>query len=133
MIIFLGCDGIMSTEEKNTKTSAEVIILGESLKVVGQSSPDYIKNVAKFVNQKLSELVMSYPKMSRNKVVILGVMNIADELFKLKKQMELYRIELDNLRKEREDLELAFVKAQKLVQHYQKEYEELALLLEEEE
>ncbi len=121
----------MSLDNKAHRAFAEVNILGESLQVVSTSSTDYIKSVARYVNEKMYELSHNYPRMSRYKVMALGSMNLADELIKTKEEVELIKIEMEKILKEKEELELALARARKEGQHYQSEYEELVLLLEE--
>ncbi|MCK4260286.1 MAG: cell division protein ZapA [Halanaerobiales bacterium] len=121
----------MSLENKNSRSSAEVNIFGETLQIKGKSSVDYMKSVARFVDEKMYELNHNYPRMSRNKIIALGAMNIADELIKAKEEIELLKKGLEKVQKEKEELELAYDRSQKLMQHYQSEYEEIALLLEE--
>ncbi|AZR73662.1 hypothetical protein BBF96_09855 [Anoxybacter fermentans] len=127
----------MSTEKKNNngkndgRASAEVTILGENLVVVGNSSVEYIKSVADFVNKKMMELNRNYPRMSRNKIIALGAMNLADELIKALQEVELLKKKIKQIEEEKKQMEEELQQAKKLAQHYQNEYEELVLLLEE--
>lgn len=116
----------------NNKVSADIIILGEKLAVTGQSSVEYIEAVAEFVNQQLNELQKNYPKMPRNKIIVLGIMNLADELIKNHQQMEKINKEKDMLSKELAELKKALDLSEAKAQHLEEEYEELLLLLEQE-
>lgn len=136
----LGCDGIMGNDKRdNRKASVEVSILGESLIVAGNSSTDYIEAVAEFVNDQLTELQYAAPRMSRTKIIALGAMNLADELIKANQNIEMSNTEIaqlrkekDELRKEIEKLQIVLEDSEKRARHYQEQYKELELLLEQE-
>ena len=60
----------------------KVNIHGQEYTVKAQADPDYIKNVAKYVNEKMDEVERSLPnKQASIRVAILAAMNITDELF----------------------------------------------------
>lgn len=129
---YLGCDGMMSNETNENKITTEVNILGEPLTVVASSSLEYIKLIARFVNERLSGLNQTYPRMSRGKIIALGAMNLADDLIKSQRELEALRADNERMKQEREDMQYALERTHKLAQHYQNQYEELALLMEEE-
>ncbi len=130
----------MSIDKRDTKrVTADVSIFGENLIISGQSSVDYIEAVSDYVNEKLGDIQSNYPRMSKFKIMALGAMNLADELNKanqLNERLEAEIIQLrkekDELRKENEKVQNALVESESKAQHYQKEYEELELLLEDE-
>ena len=129
----MGCDGIMQQDKRdNNKVTADITILGEKLFITGQSSVEYIEAVADFVNQKLSQLQHNYLKMPRNKIIVLGIMNLADELIKSYQQIEKICQEKDMLAIELEKSKEAFNLSEAKAQHLEEEYEELLLLLEQE-
>lgn len=121
----------MRRDRNETKITVEVNILGESLTIVGASSSEYTRSVARFVDDKMAHLNQMYPRMSRTKIFALGAMNLADELAKARQEMEIIAAEKEQLEKEREEMRQLMERAQKLAQHYQTKYEEMALLLEE--
>lgn len=123
----------MTSEKKDTKVQAEVTILGESLVIIGNQSLEYIRSMVRYVNERLTELAQAYPRMSRNKILALGVMNLADELVKANQEVEMLQAEIERMKQERQDMQFALERTHKLAQHYQTQYEELALSLEEEE
>lgn len=129
---YLGCDGKMSNETNENKITTEVNILGEPLTVVASSSLEYIKLIARFVNERLIGLNQTYPRMSRGKIIALGAMNLADDLIKSQRELEALRADNERMKQEREDMQYALERTHKLAQHYQNQYEELALLMEEE-
>lgn len=122
----------MNKEPKEQKVSTEVTILGETLTVIASSSLEYIKSVARFLNDRLMGLNQTYPRMNRNKILALGAMNLADDLIKANRELEMLRAENERMKQEREDMQYALERTHKLAQHYQNQYEELALLMEEE-
>lgn len=74
----------------------KVNIHGQEYTVKAQADPDYIKNVARYVNEKMDEVEKSLPnKQASIRIAILAAMNITDELFachsvndKLKKNIQ---------------------------------------------
>jgi len=74
----------------------EVTIFGKKYKIRAQADSDYIKNVARYVNEKMDEVEKSLPnKQASIRIAILAAMNITDELFachsfndKLKKNIQ---------------------------------------------
>lgn len=119
-------------KRNNNKVTADITILGEKLVITGQSSVEYMQAVADFVNENLSRLQDTYPKMPRNKIVFLGIMNLADELIKNQQQMEQFVQEKDKIKKECALLQKALDLSEAKAQHFEEEYEELLLLLEQE-
>ncbi len=61
-----------------------VEILGESYALRAPEDPEYIRRVARFVDQKLTEVVEGGGDCLGVKAGILASLNIADELFKLR-------------------------------------------------
>ena len=60
----------------------EVTIFGKKYKIRAQANSDYILDVAKYVNQKMTEVEHSLEKkQSEIRIAILAAMNITDELF----------------------------------------------------
>ncbi len=60
----------------------KVNIHGQEYTVKAQADPDYIKNVARYVNEKMDEVEKSLPnKQASIRIAILAAMNITDELF----------------------------------------------------
>jgi len=60
----------------------KVNIHGQEYTVKAQADADYIKNVARYVNEKMDEVEKSLPnKQASIRIAILAAMNITDELF----------------------------------------------------
>lgn len=119
-------------ENREAKVTAEISILGESLIVTSQASAQYITSVARYVNENLNDLYQTYPRMSRHKIIALGAMNLADELIKLSQENELLLQQFEEIQAKNKELEKTLNETEKLVKHYQGQYEELVLIMEEE-
>jgi cell division protein ZapA (FtsZ GTPase activity inhibitor) len=75
----------MSSEEK---TRITVDIFGTNYKLVGRSSVSYMKMVAAHVNDQMYHLSNALPQLESYKIAVLTSVNIADEFFKLRKELE---------------------------------------------
>lgn len=73
----------MKMEDK--KQTVTVNIYGEDYPIRGDANPDYIQEVASYLDAKMREI--SEPNGSRSpaKVAILAALNITDELFKARR------------------------------------------------
>jgi len=74
---------ILSIENSSNKSEVKVEILGKEYKIKGNESPEYIKNIASFVNEHMKEIQEYAPSLSTNRIIILGVLNLADKLYKV--------------------------------------------------
>ncbi len=61
-----------------------VQIHGHTFKIKTDASPEYVKRVVDYINKKISDTAAANPTMSFNNLVILSILEIADELFQLK-------------------------------------------------
>ncbi|MDE6916870.1 MAG: cell division protein ZapA [Lachnospiraceae bacterium] len=75
----------------SAKTDTEVIIGGKVLTVSGNESAEYLQKVAAYINSKVNEYAKmdSFKRQSADKQNMLIQLNIADDYFKAKKQIEL--------------------------------------------
>ena len=60
----------------------KVNIYGKQYPIRGESDPDYIRRVARFVDTKMREIDTEAEGLPALKVAILAALNITDELFK---------------------------------------------------
>ena len=79
----------------------EVEIFDNKCVVVGEEEEEYIQMIAKFVDNKIREIVDQTKTISTVRAVILASLNIADELFKAKKE---FLDQNKDLKKENEEL-----------------------------
>lgn len=61
--------------------STVVEILGQEYRVKGDSEPERIEMVGRYVDQKMRQLTKGSSLASSTKVAILAALNIADELY----------------------------------------------------
>lgn len=75
----------------SAKNQTQVMIDGKLLTVSGYESEEYIQRVSMYVNSKLSEFkkIDGYRRQSEDMKNILMQLNIADDYFKAKKQVEI--------------------------------------------
>lgn len=75
----------------STKNQAQVVIDGKMLIVSGYESEEYIQRISYYLNSKLSEFkkLDGYRRQSEDRKNILMQLNIADDYFKAKKQVEI--------------------------------------------
>ena len=80
----------------SAKTDTEVIIGGKVLTVSGNESAEYLQKVASYINNKVNEYTKmdSFKRQSADKQNMLIQLNIADDFFKAKKQIELLEQDL---------------------------------------
>jgi cell division protein ZapA len=67
----------------------KVQIFGGEYKIRGQADPDYIAEVARYVDSKMREINEKLSVATLGKVAILASLNLADELFKERRDREL--------------------------------------------
>jgi len=67
----------------------DVEIFGQSYKIRGEADSKHIQKLANFVDEKMREIVDSTSTVDTMKVAILASLNIADEYFQLKKELDL--------------------------------------------
>ena len=75
----------------SSKNKTEVLIAGKIYTLSGYESEEYLQKVATYINNKLAEfkkLVGYNHQTKENKGILLGL-NIADDYFKAKKQVEM--------------------------------------------
>ena len=70
---------------------AKVVIFGEEYTVRSSDDTEYVLNVAEYVDKKMREIAAKNKSMSPNKIAILTALNLAGELFDLKRKMTFQR------------------------------------------
>ncbi|MCX5799859.1 MAG: cell division protein ZapA [Candidatus Eisenbacteria bacterium] len=66
----------------------KVQIFGGEYKIRGEANPEYIAEVARYVDSKMREINEKLSVTSLGKVAILASLNLADELFKERKERD---------------------------------------------
>lgn len=66
------------------KGSTKVEIYGQEYRISGDADPEYVAEIARYVDKKMKEVAKGTPlgSGSLSKIAILGALNIAEELFK---------------------------------------------------
>ena len=98
----------------SAKTDTEVIIGGKVLTVSGNESAEYLQKVASYINNKVNEYAKmdSFKRQSVDKQNMLIQLNIADDYFKAKKQIELLEQDLKAKENELYDLKHELIATQ---------------------
>lgn len=118
----------------SSKNRAEVLIDGKIYTLSGYESEEYLQKVATYINNKLAEFkkLEGYSRQSRENKSMLLELNIADDYFKAKKQVEMVEEELAEKDRELYDLkheligvQIKLETAEKSVSDLQKESTEL--------
>lgn len=80
------------------KSDVQVIIGGKVLTLSGYESPEYLQKVAAYINNKISEFDRNedYRRFSQDMRSTLLELNIADDLFKARNQIEKLEKELED-------------------------------------
>ena len=73
---------------EETKKGITVDIYGSEYTIKGKESPEYIREIAGYVNKKMDDLSKKSALISPQKVAILSAVNITDEYFKLKSEKQ---------------------------------------------
>lgn len=96
------------------KTDTEVIIGGKVLTLSGYESEEYLQKVASYINNKINEYVKldSFKRQPVDTQNILIQLNIADDYFKSKSQIELLEQDLRAKENELYDLKHELIATQ---------------------
>jgi len=65
-----------------------VRIFGQEFTIKGEDTPEYVQGLAEFVDKKMREVASASSVITSHKVAMLTAINIADELFRLRKEKE---------------------------------------------
>lgn len=98
----------------SSKNKTEVLIAGKIFTLSGYESEEYLQKVATYINNKLAEFkkLDGYNHQTKENKSILLELNIADDYFKAKKQVEMVEEELSEKDKELYDLKHELINAQ---------------------
>ena len=117
----------------SSKSATEVIIGGKVFSLCGYEGEEYLQKVASYINNKLNEYskVDSFRRQSADTQNILLELNIADDFFKAKKQIDPMEEELKAKDKELYDLKHELVTYQIKLENAEDRVRELQQDLEE--
>lgn len=110
----------------SSKNKAEVLIAGKVVTLGGYESEEYFQKVATYINNKLAEFkkMDGYNRQSKETKGLLLALNIADDYFKAKRQVELVEEELADKDKELYDLKHELINLQIKLETLEKELDE---------
>jgi cell division protein ZapA len=97
-----------------SKTDTEVIIGGKVFTLSGYESEEYLQKVASYINNKISEYnkIEGFKRQPIDTQNVLLQLNIADDYFKAKKQIELMEEQLSEKEKELYDIKHELIATQ---------------------
>ena len=109
------------------KNKTEVLIDGKIYTLSGYESEEYLQRVATYINNKLAELkkLDGYARLSQELKSILLELNVADDYFKAKNQVEMVEEELAQKDQELYDLKHELISTQIKLEDAAKELEAL--------
>jgi len=65
--------------------SVDVEIFGGTYSIKGDADPEYVRQLARFVDEKMRSLAQRSPStVSAQRIAVLTAVNMADELFRLR-------------------------------------------------
>ena len=111
----------------SSNTTTDGLIEGKIYTLSGYESEEYLQRVATYINNKLAELkkLDGYARLSQELKSILLELNVADDYFKAKNQVEMVEEELAQKDKELYDLKHELISTQIKLEDAAKELEAL--------
>jgi cell division protein ZapA len=97
-----------------SKTDTEVLIGGKVFTLSGYESEEYLQKVASYINNKIAEYnkIEGFKRQPIDTQNVLLQLNIADDYFKAKKQIELMEEQISEKEKELYDLKHELIATQ---------------------
>ena len=107
------------------KNTAQVVIGGKIITLGGYESEEYFQKVASYINNKIAELseMPGYSRQPMETKHTLLSLNVTDDYFKAKKQVEMVEEELSEKDKELYDLKHELINAQIQLENQEKDLE----------
>ena len=115
------------------KTDTEVIIGGKVFTLSGYESEEYLQKVASYINNKMNEYnkVDAFRRQPFERQSVLLQLNIADDYFKAKKQIDMFEEEIKAKEKELYDLKHELISTQIKLENLEKNNRNMQLELNE--
>ena len=106
----------------SSKTDIEVIIAGKVFTLSGYESEEYLQKIASYINNKMAEYnkIDSFKKLSMDYQSVLMQVNLADDYFKAKKQVDVLEEEIKAKEKELYDLKHELISYQIKMENMEK-------------
>ncbi len=111
----------------SSKTDTEVIIGGKVLTISGEESEEYLQKVASYINNKANEYgkMDAFKRQPLDTQNVLLQLNIADDYFKAKRQIDLLEEEIETKEQELYDLKHELISVQMKLEMADKQNKEL--------
>ncbi len=111
----------------SNKNQIQVVIDGKPLIISGYESEEYIQRISYYLNSKLAEYkrMDCYRRQSEERKNLLMQINLADDYFKAKKQVEVLEDQLEERDKEIFDLKHELMDAERKLSETQKKLDEI--------
>ena len=111
----------------SSKTDTEVIIGGKVFTLSGYESEEYLQKVASYINNKITEYNKneSFKRLSLDMQNVLLQLNIADDYFKAKKQINILEEEIQTKEKELYNLKHELIASQIKLENTEKNVKKL--------
>ena len=108
------------------KNTAKVIIGGKIITLGGYESEEYFQKVASYINKKMDELsgMPGYSRQPMETKHTLLSLNITDDYFKAKKQVEIFEQDLQQKDQEMYDLKHELISLRMQIEEAQKNEQE---------
>ncbi len=116
-----------------SKTDTEVIIGGKVFTLSGYESEEYLQKVASYINNKIAEYnkIDGFKRQPIDTQNVLLQLNIADDYFKAKKQIELMEEQISEKEKELYDIKHELIATQIKFENSEKNTKSLQTKLDE--
>ena len=111
----------------SAKTNAEVVIDGKVYTLSGYENEEYLQKVAAYINNKIAEFddMDEYKHLPGNMKSTLIELNIADDYFKAKKQINILEEEIQTKEKELYNLKHELIASQIKLENTEKNVKKL--------
>ena len=111
----------------SSKTDIQVVIGGKVYTLIGYESEAYLQKIALYINNKMSELneSMNCKRLSSEMQKILLELNMADDYYKAKNQIDALEKDIEEKDKVEYDLKHELIAAQIRIEETLKEIENL--------
>lgn len=81
-----------------SKNSVVVNLSGQEFRISGSENAEYIKSLEEMVNLRIQDVQQQYPGMSMNRCALLAMLNLEDELAKMKESYDALDAKIAQLR-----------------------------------
>ena len=111
----------------SSKTDTEVILGGKVFTLSGYESEEYLQKVASYINNKITEYNKneSFKRLTLDMQNVLLQLNIADDYFKAKKQINILEEEIQTKEKELYNLKHELIASQIKLENTEKNVKKL--------